>query len=400
MPKSRDLLSLQEAMDWLGVSRATIDRWRRQKQLPYIKIGKEVLVDKAKLEAWVRLHESEARDEEAEERARGQADPNVVAVGYQSGAALLWSTLVVKQLGLFEAELAAIRPRAATRVRWLNAPNGMELVEELIAGNVHIASVGDYPIIASHALSRMLPRFDPMLIAFAGKTQGGGGIALVAPPGQARLRMEALAERKVSTVANSSASYRLREWMKSTGLEVDPVHYRRMGDCLNGLVDGRVGATMLWEPYLTWARTLGAGVPIEGEEAGEDYLTGLLADGRWAAGNEDAVIAYLKAHLKAHAFIRAEPERAARIVRDGSGFPLDVVSGVLPRIRWDASIYRRDLLTLNRVGEGQPELPRTAAAFGGAEGASRFLQEAAASLKLPALPDAARFGEWSSDAIY
>ena len=50
------LLSLQEAMDLLGVSRATIDRWRRDKQLPHIKIGKEILVDKHKLDTWIQMH--------------------------------------------------------------------------------------------------------------------------------------------------------------------------------------------------------------------------------------------------------------------------------------------------------------------------------------------------------
>ncbi|MFD0673309.1 helix-turn-helix domain-containing protein [Cohnella sp. GCM10027633] len=400
MPRSRDLLSLQEAMDWLGVSRATIDRWRRQKQLPYIKIGKEVLVDRHKLDAWVRLHGHDPH-EAAPVAEAAPSSPNVVTVGYQSGAALLWSTLVVKQLGLFEEELNAARPNGRIRVQWVNAPNGMELVEELIAGRVQIASVGDYPIIASRALSRILPRFDPLLIGFAGKTRGGSGISLVAPAGGGYGPLpSSLTERGISTVANSSASYRLREWMKGAGLNGDPVHYRRMSDCLSGLVEGRIGAAMLWEPYLTWAQTLGAGYPLASDGAGDDYLTGLLTDGGWAARHEDVVIAYLRAHLKAHAFIRAEPDRAARLVHEGSGFPVEVVYRVLANIRWDASIYMRDLLTLKRLGEGQSELLPGASGAGGLDSANRYLQEAASSLRLPLLPDSGQVGEWSREAIY
>ena len=38
-----NFISLQEAIDLLGVSRSTFDRWRKLKQLPFVKIGKEDL---------------------------------------------------------------------------------------------------------------------------------------------------------------------------------------------------------------------------------------------------------------------------------------------------------------------------------------------------------------------
>lgn len=45
-----NFISLQETLDLLGISRSTFDRWRKQKQLPYRKIGKEIWVDKQELE--------------------------------------------------------------------------------------------------------------------------------------------------------------------------------------------------------------------------------------------------------------------------------------------------------------------------------------------------------------
>ncbi|MDF2663998.1 MAG: hypothetical protein K0Q94_6789, partial [Paenibacillus sp.] len=120
-----------------------------------------------------------------------------------------------------------------------------------------------------------------------------------------------------------------------------------------------------------------------------------------AEGNEDIVIAYLKAHLRAHAFIRRQPERAAVLVNQASGFPVSVISLVLPQIRWDASFYSRDLQTLNRVsGRRERELQGGTAVGTGVAFQKRYLQEAAEALKLPILPDAPLPGEWSQEHIY
>ncbi|BBI36618.1 helix-turn-helix domain-containing protein [Cohnella abietis] len=399
------LLRLQEVMDLLGVSRATIDRWRRDKQLPHIKIGKEILVDKHKLDTWIQQH---SRAIPSPVSPLPPMPPRVehsssrtIVVGYQSGAALLWSPLIIKQLGFFEEELRAISPGIDYHVRWVNAPNGIELVEDIIAGRVNIASIGDYPMIASIALSRILPRFRPLMLAFDGKTRNGEGISLVVPANSSAYRPEEFSAVKIATVGHSSASYRLSEWEKGLGLEFNPVVHRTMGDCMNGILDGSIGASMLWEPYLSWAKALGAGIPLQSEGVSSDYLTGLISDNEWAHNNEDVVIAYLKAHLRAHEFIRQEPDRASSLVQAGSGFPISVIASVLSRIRWDASFYNKDLMTLNQLGESQMDLLQSHETHrGGFEFDKRFLQEAVEALKLPILPDSALPGEWSHEMLY
>ncbi|RXZ83666.1 helix-turn-helix domain-containing protein [Paenibacillaceae bacterium] len=396
-----NLIRLQEAMDILHISRATIDRWRKQKQLPHIKIGKEIWIDKRKLQSWIDLHAHTEGLRPSLETAgpfHTASSPDTITIGYQSGAALLWSPLIIKQLGLFDEELRRVRPRA--RINWVNAPNGMELVEALIAGRVDIASVGDYPIMASKALSQLLPRFQPQVLAFDGKTSGNGGISLVVPANSAARHATDLSSLTISTVGGSSASYRLDEWTHAFRDAPDPIVHRRMGDCLNGIVAGNVGASVLWEPYLSWVQHIGAGVAIHSEESGSDYLTGLMADGNWIRGNEDVVTAYLKAHLRAHQFIRNQPLEAAELVHQASGFPLTIVSKVLSKIRWDASVYSKDLQTLGcfdaPAASDSPIAPK-----GG--GASRltlnkqYLQEAAEALKLPVLPDFPLPGDWSSE---
>jgi len=394
-----DLLSLREAMDILGVSRATIDRWRKDKQLPHIKIGKEIWIDPAKLQAWVHLHAHVAVPAEA---VKQPARNRVIRVGYQSGAALLWSTLIIKSLGLFEDELKRMSASLEYEVLWHDAPNGMELVEDLIGGDAHIVSIGDYPIMAGMALKRVLPRFNPLFLAFDGKTRGGDGISLVVPSRALANRPEELSGSPIATVGHSSASYRLEELLSAHGLNSEAVVHRTMRDCFNGLLRGNAGASVMWEPYLSWVRATGAGVPIRTDGIGGDYLTGLMADGEWAARNEDVVIAYLKAHLRAHEYIRREPESAAAMISGASGVPVAVAAEVLALIRWDASLYERDVLTLARLGEaGSNSLPRAAGA--GAEGiayGNAYLPHAVQALKLPYLSDSPLKGDWSGEMLY
>ncbi|MBP1992171.1 helix-turn-helix domain-containing protein [Paenibacillus eucommiae] len=394
-----DLLTLQEAMDMLGVSRATIDRWRKDKQLPFIKIGKEILLEKQKLNAWIQLH-SHAGPHPKQPKEMSDSD-RIVSVGYQSGAALLWSPLIIKKLGLFEEELQRMCPSAQYQVRWVNSPNGIELVEGLIAGRVHIASLGDYPMIACQTLSQILPNFKPTFLAFDGKTSHGGGISLVVPSSSPFQRIEDLAESTISIVANSSASCRLGEMMSSFGLDQEPVIHRRMGECLNGIVEGSIGASVLWEPYLSWVQWLGKGIPIGSEAAGGDYLTGLMADEQWLLRNEVVMIAYMKAHLRAHDLIRRAPLRAAEMIHEASGFPMQVVTSVLSQIRWDASLYSRDLQTLaNMKFQGAERLPGHQRKYDGFAVQEQYLLHAVEALKLPVLPDSPLPGEWSPEMIY
>jgi NitT/TauT family transport system substrate-binding protein len=287
-------------------------------------------------------------------------------------------------------------------VNWVNAPNGIELVEELIAGRVHIASVGDYPIMISQALSQILPKFKSLLLAFDGKTRNGGGISLVVPSGSSVQSLSDLASTTISTVANSSASLRLKGVMTSLGMGNQEIAFRQMGECLNGIVDRSVGASVMWEPYLSWAQSLGAGVTLFDEGMGDDYLTGLLADDRWAEQNEAVVIAYLKAHLRAHEFIRSQPATAAALISQASGFPVQLVTRIIASIRWDACLYSRDLRTLSSItpdnyvhpaSSGQSRLPSIAAN-------KPYLQYAVEALRLPILPDSLLPGDWSAETVY
>lgn len=130
-----NLISLHEAVDLLGVSRSTFDRWRKLKQLPYVKIGKEILIDKEELEKWVRHHASSANNPvftAGTASIRTPQEQQVITVGYQSGTANMWTSLLMKELGWFEEELALANPGRIVRVDWFDAANGTVLLQGMI----------------------------------------------------------------------------------------------------------------------------------------------------------------------------------------------------------------------------------------------------------------------------
>lgn len=56
-------VSVVEAADWCGVSKFTMRAWLRQRRIPFFKLGRRVVVDAADVDAFLRAHRVEAREE-------------------------------------------------------------------------------------------------------------------------------------------------------------------------------------------------------------------------------------------------------------------------------------------------------------------------------------------------
>ena len=151
----------------------------------------------------------------------------------------MWSPLIIKQTGLFEEELKRFYPDHMLDIDWYNGANGLELVEGLVAGKLQIASLGDYPIAISSTLSKILPSFQSVLLAFDGKTSNGKGISVAVHPSSRIETLSDLTRATISTVANSSASYRLQQLLTSLGEHEACITHREMGDCMSGIQERR-----------------------------------------------------------------------------------------------------------------------------------------------------------------
>lgn len=404
--KRFDFITLHEALELLDVSRSTFDRWRRKKQLPYTKIGKEIMIDKGELERWFRLHTSQGREAYAGERHEGRRpaaalQPLVVTVGYQSRWAQIWTSLVMKELGWFEEELANLIPERVVQVRWHDGAHGPALVQGMIGGHIHIASMGDYPISLAFSLGRLLPDFRPVLLAFDGKTAGGQGISLVLGNNVDIRRPSRSTELRIATVAQSSAGGRLSGLLRQFGASDTHIVHRDLEDCMDDMARGEIGGGFMGEPYASLARHFGLGRVIGEESFGDDFLSGVIMEESWLARHPAVGFAYLKAHLRVHHWVRRNLRQAAELIARVRRIPVKVAEDNLAKIRWDAAPYARDIAVLQSLN---PEPGREPSAFfvPGCEIRldATFLMQAIRELRLPEPTEASLDGEWSPEQLY
>lgn len=58
----RKLLSTKEAAHYLGISRFTLDRWKSQRKIAFLRIGRRTLFDVSDLEEFIKQARVEVRD--------------------------------------------------------------------------------------------------------------------------------------------------------------------------------------------------------------------------------------------------------------------------------------------------------------------------------------------------
>lgn len=381
-------MSIQEVMEHLDVSRSTIDRWRKHKRLPSIKIGKEIYFDKYEVQRWYReMVRTPRTSEEA-------ASEPVLTIGYTAVSTHMWSPIVMKAFGLLDKELARIRPHDRIDIRWHRAKDGMELVKGLLAGHIHIATFGDYAFSVSQLLGRMMPDFHPVLLAGAGKSPPGSGFAFVVPRGVVLEHPSELATLPLATTTRTNSEYRLRKMLESYQLPELNIVHRTIEDSLESLRQGRLGATVMWEPYLSIARYERIGEPIFERELGSAFFAGVAAEKRWIRDHEDITVAYLKAHLHASRLFREQPQLAAPAVCKETGLPLEAVLRSIANIRWDAALYKKDLKLIEHVDPVFPQSNHLTAAETDIAYSIHYLRIAAQELKLPVPPAAPIEGDW------
>lgn len=53
---NKDFLTIQEVITLYSLSKDTQNKYRMQKKIPYVKIGKKIFYEKVKLDEWFKNH--------------------------------------------------------------------------------------------------------------------------------------------------------------------------------------------------------------------------------------------------------------------------------------------------------------------------------------------------------
>jgi len=342
-----------------------------------------------------------AAPEEGSGAAATQQEAVVIDIGHQAPTAQTWGALIMKNQKLYEKELAAKFPANSFKVEWINSPSGPPLTNNMIAGKLQFAFMGDMPLLINGEKGQTMPNYRSVFLAFDGKGKDGANQALMVPI-DSELEPQDLEGKTISTILGSSAHRMLLAALDKYGLtrKVDIVNQDVMVG-MSSIEQKKIAAHATWEPYpaLMIYRKVGK-VLIDGRETGVDYLDGVVVDRHWAENNREYVVAFLKALLKAHQFIRENPDQAAAIFAEESGYPLEVTEEMTRTIRFDAAIYEKDIETLEGSMNFLKELGQMKELDLTAFIDRSYLEQAVKELGLPVLTSTELAGEWVAEKPY
>ncbi|TYZ29761.1 ABC transporter substrate-binding protein [Selenomonas caprae] len=279
--------------------------------------------------------------------ANSGQDKVTIGIGYQIPTAQTWGVLIVKNKHLFEKHLKAAAPDKDFEIEWSNSPSGPPLTNNMVAGKLQIALMGDMPILINGEQGQKAKNYQSVFLAFDGKGKSGHNQAIMAPE-NSTLTIDDLKGKTVSTPLGSSAHRMLLEALDKRGI-TDQVNIVNQ-DVTVGMTNieqDKIDAHATWEPYPSLILSKKTGkVLLDGSDTGVDYLDGVVADRKWVEANPEYTVAFLKALLEAHEFIRQNPEEAAQIFAEETQYPLEVTKAIVKNVRFDSVIYRKDINTL------------------------------------------------------
>jgi sulfonate transport system substrate-binding protein len=134
------------------------------------------------------------------------------------------------------------------RIEWKEFTSGPPLLEALNSGAIHVGGVGNTPPIFAAAA-------DGRFKAVQAATYGGGGDAIVVPPGSPVKSVADLEGRTVAVAQGSSANYNLLAQLEKAGLKYSDVKVENLqpADALAAFSSGHVDAWAIWEPFTSQA---------------------------------------------------------------------------------------------------------------------------------------------------
>lgn len=281
-----------------------------------------------------------------------------IAIGYQTVTAQTWGPLIMKNQKFLEEELQKKFPDKKFEIEWQNAQSGPPLTNNMISGKLQFAVMGDMPILTNGEKGETQQNYSSIFLAFDGKGKSGKNQAILVPSDSDVNSISDLDGKQVATPVGSSAHRMLLDELDKNNIAGSTQIISQDATVgLSNLKQGKIEAFAIWEPFASLAEEKGYGkVLVSGDDTGVDYLDGVVADRNWVENNEDYTICFLQALIRSHEFIKENPDKAAEIFAEESGYDLDICKKMVENITFDAVIYDQDKKTLDSSKEFLKEI--------------------------------------------
>ncbi len=258
--------------------------------------------------------------------------------------------IVAIELNLFREDRVA--------VAGLPCNSGPACAEALLSGSADLGTMGDTTAIIS--ASRSGPY---RILVSHGKGEHRHHVMAAA---DAAIRSASDLPGRTLAVKKGTSTYGgLLAWLAASGIQPAELRILDMGptEMPDALAAGSIDAFAASEPTPSVAETRGAREVVMLGGLGNAYPVLVLAHTRVLQSRPDEIRAVLRALQRAVEFIEEEPERAARIVAEGTGLSEQVVQPATQRhvyrLAWDESIVQSLQATARFLEEQQiiRELP-------------------------------------------
>jgi NitT/TauT family transport system substrate-binding protein len=229
-----------------------------------------------------------------------------------------WGVNVVMGAELWKKYLPNIE------IERVEATSGMPLVNNILAGKVDIAYMGDTP---SLILGSRRDVSDSKLVAITEADEGGSAAIFVKKDGPYS-SIKDLNDKRIS-ISFGAYTHRFAEVLS----DIEKIKFNYVGQApevgVTSLEAGRVDALITWPPYGELAVFRGFGRTLmDGSKMKFDSARCIVVSKQFAEKHPDILVGWLRAELDAHIILRERQKYAAQLIyNDWKSYevPLDVV---------------------------------------------------------------------------
>jgi NitT/TauT family transport system substrate-binding protein len=261
----------------------------------------------------------------------GSGGTQTVTIGYQSKTInTVTAGTLMRELGYFEEELETLSEETGVdyEVEWQDYASGPPITAEMIAGNVDIGSMGDYPLLVNGAESQGNEDARSEFVSVTGYNLRGSLNAVVVPMDSEARTLEDLEGEEVSTSVGSTAHGNFVAALDSVGSSVDDVDVINQDPPvgMTALESGNVAALAQFVPFPEVA--IYNGIARKLVDLGDNEVPtfhAVVLREKYADEEPEVVDAFLTAQNRATDYIHENPMESALTVSEITELDAEVV---------------------------------------------------------------------------
>ncbi|VCU72236.1 Putative aliphatic sulfonates-binding protein precursor [Pigmentiphaga humi] len=223
--------------------------------------------------------------------------------------------IVLKELGLLEKHLPKTGKYAGVKynISWQNATSGPPITNGMMADNIQIGMMGDYPLLVNGATGQATGN-ETQLVAVIAYNAVGGGNGIVVPKDSPYYELGDLKGKTVSVPFGSAAHGMMLQALQSRGLPATFWNLVSQSPEVGStnLQEKRIDAHGDFVPFAELLPFRGIARKIyDGAETGQPTFHGVVVRKDFGEKYPEIVVAYIKAMMEANEWLRKNPKEAA-----------------------------------------------------------------------------------------